>query len=95
MRKNSKVNEALSVIAESLPLVSVHSIVMGMKNRELTEYEELLLTALQARIDKEQEIWLEGNSWREISKKRRAEVLAEAILRHSEMARIAGVVQPA
>jgi hypothetical protein len=95
MRKNSKVNEALSVIAESLPLVSVHSIVMGMKNRELTEYEALLLVALQARIDKEQEIWLEGNAWREISKKRRSELLAEAILKHSEIARMAGIAQPA
>jgi hypothetical protein len=95
MRKNSKVNEALSSIADSLPLVSVHSIVMGMRHRELSEYEQLLLIALEARIDKEQETWLEGNSWREFSKKRRAEVLAEAISRSSEIARLAQARQPA
>jgi hypothetical protein len=95
MRKNSKVNEALADIADSLPLVSVHSIVMGMRHRDLSEYEQLFLVVLQSRIDKEQEIWLEGNAWREISKKRRSELLAEAILKHSEIARMAGLAQPA
>lgn len=93
MRKNSKVNEALADIADSLPLVSVHSIVMGMRHRELSEYEQLFLTALKARIEVEQEAWLQDNAWREISKKRRSELLAEAILKHSEIARMAGIIK--
>jgi hypothetical protein len=89
MRKNSKVIEAFTEIASSLPLVSVHSVVMGMRNGDLTEHEELFLLALKARIDKEQEAWLEGNAWREFSRIRKAEVLAQALARSSKIAELA------
>jgi hypothetical protein len=95
MRKNAKVNEALLEIANSLSLVHVHSIVIGMRYQALNDYDLLFLDALQARIDKEQDFWLENESWRELAQKRRSERLAEAILASSPIERLSQTSQPA
>jgi hypothetical protein len=95
MRKNAKVNEALAEIADSLSLVHVHSIVIGMRYKPNNEYDLLFLDALQARIDKEQDFWLENESWRELAKKRRSEARAEALLATSAIERLPKPYHPA
>ena len=95
MRKNAKVNEALLEIANSLSLVNVHSIVISMRYKPNNEYDLLFLDALQARIDREQDSWLETNSWRELAQKRRSERLAEALLASSAIERLPKTSQPA
>lgn len=95
MRNNAKVNEALLEIANSLSLVHVHSIFIGMRYKPNNEYDLLFLDALQARIDKEHDLYLETNSWRELAQKRSSERLAEAMLASSPIERLSQTSQPA
>jgi hypothetical protein len=79
MRKNAKVNQALLEIAANMPLVTVQTLVLSMRHRDLSDSEQLLLGYLNSRVELEHQNWLEINSWRELSKKRRAESLLRAL----------------